>query len=142
MNLLYTRWMALGDGDAKRLLLLYTTFYFVYSGVGMVAFTLAIRPLAALLRRRNRVAWPWGLLLFPLTSLGVYLGLILRFNSWDILGQAREIWYASLQAVTRPALISFILVFAGFLWVAYFLLDAMFDGLQMRWSRKTTSPKQ
>jgi uncharacterized membrane protein len=93
-----------------------------------------------MLRKVRFPLWLWGIPFFPLVSLGVYLGLIQRFNSWDLLHRPGIIWTRSLQALARPDLFIFILAFGAFLWLAYYLLDIWVDGAKMRWSRTSEKP--
>lgn len=119
-------------------LMLYTSFYFCYSAAGMIAYVLALRPVARLAIRNGGNKWLLGLVLFPLLSLGVYLGLVLRFNSWDLLQQPNRI-LTSLQVIaSRPLLTTFLLIFAAFLWLSYLVLDIWIDGLLLRWKTVTT----
>ena len=129
----YTRWTEFGDLEALRQLILRSIFFFMYSALGMITYALAIRPVYRLLRDANPRAWLWGIPFFPLISLGVYLGLIQRFNSWDLLHNPGLIFTESWRAVNRPDLFAFILAFGAFLWLAYFLLDLWIDGVLLRW---------
>lgn len=110
-----------------------TVFYFCYSAIGLLAFTLAVRPVADVVKREGGRPWAWGIPLFILTALGVYLGLILRFNSWDLLARPGDVWYAASSVATRPLLATFVLAFAGVLWFIYMTIDIWFDGLALRW---------
>jgi uncharacterized membrane protein len=125
--------------SATLLLMIYTMFYFCYSGIGMIAFALAIRPMARLVQSEGGTTWVWGLLLFILVAVGVYLGLVLRFNSWDLLSRPQLVWAAILSLAARPVLGAFIVAFAGFLWVAYFVIDIWVDGVIARWERIRSS---
>ncbi len=118
--------------DGAMRFLAYTAFYALYSGCGMVCFALAIRPLARALRKRGlRVLVP-GIALFVLVALGVYLGLILRYNSWDLVTRPGVIAGSIADVLSRPRLGLFILGFAAFLWVAYNVIDIWIDGLVQR----------
>jgi len=129
----YTRWIAYDDSEALVQLIQRSLFFFTYSALGMVAYALAIRPVYRLLRAANPQSWLWGIPFFPLVSLGVYLGLVLRFNTWDLLHSPGRILEASWRAINRPDLFAFILAFGAFLWLAYFLLDIWIDGAKARW---------
>jgi uncharacterized membrane protein len=65
----------------------------------------------------------------------VYLGLVLRFNSWNLINRPNEIWAALLQVGGRPKLIAFIVMFGLFLWAAYESLDIWIDAVTERWSK-------
>lgn len=116
---------------------LWWLFYFLYSGFGMLTFALAIRPMEHLAVTRGAATWFWAVPFFVALSLGVYLGLVLRFNSWDLVSNPRPIWQAIVDIGGRPVLGAFILTFGLFLWVAYEAVDVWVDGLADRWSRVT-----
>jgi uncharacterized membrane protein len=120
-----------------RRFLFWTGFYLVFSSSGLLLFTLAIRPVAESLRERG---WPLEVLLPPLffgSALGVYLGLRLRFNSWDLLRQPGAVWDATWDALFGPGIAgAYIVAFAGFLGAAYWIVDVWIDGFLMRWKRR------
>ncbi len=113
-------------------LMAYTAFYFLYSGFGMLCFALAIRPVAAVLRRTRLNLVVPGVLLFGALSVGVYLGLILRFNSWDLIMRPIEVLGSVLELGQRPLLSMFLIVFAAFLLLGYVVVDIWVDGLALR----------
>ncbi|MDO8588374.1 MAG: DUF1361 domain-containing protein [Armatimonadota bacterium] len=123
------------DNRMTLLLMFYTAFYFCYSAMGMLAFALAIRPIACLVRKDGAAAWVWGIPLFLLTSLGVYLGLVLRFNSWDLITRPSTVWAVAASLAARPVLAAFLVLFAGMLWLAYIVTDIWIDGLILRLGR-------
>ena len=125
---------ATGDSVLFVKLLMGSSFYFLYSAFGMVAFAMAIRPVERAAIRRGISVRFWGLPFFVAVSLGVYLGLILRFNSWDLATNPRHVWQAIVEIGGRPRLTAFILGFGGFLWIAYECLDMWIDGLKLRLS--------
>ncbi len=127
-------------------LLLLTGFYVVYTGSGLLTFFLAVWPLERLARRRlGWVVWPLQASVFVLCALGVYLGLVDRFNSWDLLHPHRliTILETSLGVQQRPLLLGFILGFGAILGVLYTLFDIWMDGaawrLQTRRARASAS---
>jgi uncharacterized membrane protein len=105
----------------------------------MLAFTLALRPIHQLFRRTSVNLWLFGAVLFPMLSIGVYLGLVLRYNSWDLINRPMEVLGAITVIIDKPMLTSFIVVFAGFLWLAYTVIDTWIDGIIARW-RTTVKP--
>ena len=113
-------------------LILGSLFYFMYSSFGMVTFALAIRPVERAAIKRGLAVRFWAFPFFAVVSLGVYLGLILRFNSWDLLTNPTIVWQAIVEVGGRPRLAAFILAFGGFLWIAYEILDIWIDGLKLR----------
>jgi uncharacterized membrane protein len=121
------------DSGAALELMMNTLFYLCYSGIGMLTFALAIRPVARVFKDAGAKLWVWGIPLFMLNSLAVYLGLVLRFNSWEMLTKPSDIWAATTALGARPVLTSFILAFAVFLWIAYWIMDIWVDGFAVRW---------
>jgi uncharacterized membrane protein len=107
----------------------------MYVMAGALSFALAIRPVHRLASRIGLAAWKWGIPFFGLMSLGVYLGLILRYNSWELLTRPGLILTSVWAAVQRPRLLLVILAFGGFLWAAYGMMDIWIDGFLARWSR-------
>ena len=68
-------------------------------------------------------------------SFGVYLGLIVRLNSWDIINNPQSVWSETVQALARVRLMEAVVVFAVLLWVLYLLGDLIADGLALRMKR-------
>jgi uncharacterized membrane protein len=138
---LYPRWQGSGETGAMLGIFAHALFYFTYSAVGLLTFVLALRPLA---HWAGRHRWPCGLLglgLFPLVALGVYLGLILRFNSWDLVVDPSPVLAAIREVLTRPRLLLFLGTFSLFLWGAYLAVDIWLDGLALRWRRPAASAR-
>lgn len=113
-------------------LMLYTGFYTCFSAAGMLTFALAIRPIAKIIKSTGAKLWVLGIPLFLLTSLGVYLGLILRYNSWDLITQPQQVLNSITVVLSRPRLAATIVGFSAFLWLAYIALDIWIDGLLVR----------
>jgi len=120
-------------------LMIETAAYACYAGFGMLTFVLAIRPIERLARKRFVEVWPLAIPLFILLSVGVYLGLILRFNSWELLTRPMDIGRSVAALAYRPTLSLLIIAFAGFLWLAYIAIDIWIDGFLVRW-RGTRKP--
>lgn len=116
-------------------------FYACYSGFGMIAFALAIRPVERIAARAGLPIWAWAVPFFALVSLGVYLGLVQRFNSWEPLTNFEVIWSAGLEAMQRPRLGWFILGFGAFLWMSYEALDLWIDAAVQRFRELAGLPK-
>jgi uncharacterized membrane protein len=134
------RWEGLLDaGHADRYAMLSTAkwslFFLVYSGTGVILFTLAIRPMERWLRSIHHKFYLYAPFFFFLMSFGVYLGLIPRANSWDILTNPLWLWQQSLSALSNPTLMSAIIVFALILWALYEAIDLWIDGVAERLHR-------
>ena len=125
-----------GSRDGQLDFFVVTGFYLIYSGVGLLAFFLAIWPLDRLTRRR--LGWAGAILrplIFPLCALGVYLGLMSgRFNSWDLVHPHRlaVVLATAAAALQRPVLLGLILAFGAVLWLFYAAFDIWMDGLAWR----------
>jgi len=89
-------------------------FFFVYSGIGTLCFVLAIRPIEATLRIWKKPFWSVAFALFFLISLGVYLGLILRLNSWDLVSDPDSVFLPISKIPGNHLLLVVLVVFALF----------------------------
>lgn len=113
--------------------------FLAYSGFGVLCFVLAIRPVGEVLRRWGlRPAW-LAVPFFFATSLGVYLGLILRLNSWDLAVRPRYVVETAAWAVGNPPLLAVMIGFSLLLWVVYVAVDVWLAGLNARVSRMRTA---
>lgn len=117
-------------------------FYLAYSGFGVVCFAAAIRPIARQMAQRKLQPNLWAAPFFFLVSLGVYMGLIVRLNSWDIVKRPAYVWSVAVNSLTTPSLLKVILVFALLLWLLYFLMDTWADGLSARLQKYGLSTKR
>jgi uncharacterized membrane protein len=107
----------------------------VYITAGALTFALSIRPVKQLARMAGlSTAW-WAVPFFVLVSLGVYLGLVVRYNSWDLLTRPAQVLETVTAVADRPRLIAVILLFALFLWLVYEVNDIWLDGFALRWQR-------
>lgn len=123
-------------------LLFITGFYVLYTGLGVVTFFLSIWPLERLMRQHSVPAsWLLQAVLFQLCSLGVYLGLIDRFNTKDLLRPwyVDRVWNSSLSALSNPLDITLIVLFGLVLWSVYIFCDIWLDGAVLRIKRFRTS---
>jgi len=103
-------------------------FFFAYSAIGWVSFYYLLKMMSDLVRRIMGECWGAALpvLVIPLTALGVLLGLLNRFNSWDVfiypgtLAQVVWLYFSQLDYFANWA------VFSIFLYLLYFAGDAIF----------------
>jgi uncharacterized membrane protein len=135
--LMDARWAGLrenGSADAHAMFSVakWGLFFLAYSLVGVLAFTLSIRPMERWLRSIRQVFFFYAPPLFFLTSLGVYLGLLPRLNSWDIVSDPGAIWPRITNAVSSPAILGAIVVFGLILWATYEAVDLWLDGMADR----------
>jgi uncharacterized membrane protein len=115
----------------------------VYSAAGALTFALSIRPVKAWIRALG-IPTSWGALpFFMLVSLGVYLGLVVRYNSWDLFTRPGDVLVTVAGVTDRPLLLLTIVCFGLFLWLAYEVNDIWIDGFALRWARWTRrEPKE
>ena len=132
---LYAEWYVSKMAAVR--LMTYTLFYMFYSGIGALTFVLSIRPIARLMRQMRLTLWAWALPFFLLMSLGVYLGLILRLNSWDIITRPEFVWSSVVGTLANPGLMFIVVAFAGFLWFVYLVMDIWVDGFMCRLRGRT-----
>ena len=130
---LYAEWHVSKTAAVR--LMMYTLFYMFYSGIGALTFAFAIRPIAFVMRQRGYTPWVWAIPFFLLMSLGVYLGLILRLNSWDIITRPEYVWSSVTGALSNRGLMFIVTAFAGFLWFVYAVMNIWVDGLMLRLRR-------
>jgi uncharacterized membrane protein len=109
----------------------------LYAAFGSLTFALSIRPVKRWLEHAGVRTGVWAPFFFLLVSLGVYLGLVVRFNSWDVLTRPEEVLETIAGVADRPRLVATIGVFALFLWFAYELNDIWVDGFSLRWRQWT-----
>ncbi|RYG69160.1 DUF1361 domain-containing protein [bacterium] len=110
-------------------------FYLWYSLSGVLAFVLAIRPIERILRENRIPFWVCAIPLFLMLSVGVYLGLVLRFNSWDLGHRPGHVFASVLNIAERPLLLRSVLFFALMLWGLYEAVDLWMDGIAERWMK-------
>jgi uncharacterized membrane protein len=110
--------------------LLMTAFYAAYSGTGIVCYFLAIWPIDRWLHPTRFIKGAF----FFLCSLGVYLGLIRRWNSWDFAHHPLRIFHDAGSALSSLPLALLIIGFAAALWSLYFVFGLTVDGLRQRLS--------
>lgn len=124
----------MGDSDPGAMLSIakWGLFFLLYSLAGVLLFTLSIRPIERWLRASKQVFFFYAPALFFLTSLGVYLGLLPRLNSWDIVQDPGAIWPRITNAFTNPSLLGAVIVFGLILWATYEAVDLWIDGLTER----------
>ena len=103
-------------------------FFFTYSSFGWVAFYYLLKLMSNLANEIFRRLWPglFAALVIPLSSLGILLGLLNRFNSWDIF--LFPLWLLRVSAVYFSDINYFIdwLIFTIFLYLFYFAGDVIF----------------
>lgn len=108
-----------------------TAFYVLYSGCGLVCFYFSIYPIDRLFQ----LTWYDRGVLCLLCAVGVYLGLMDRFNSWQMIQRPHRIIVSAGYALRDPAVLILIVVFGSVLWCAYHLFDLTMEGFCKRYPR-------
>lgn len=103
-------------------------FFFIYSSFGWVAFYYLLKLMSNLFNEIFKRLSPdfFAALIIPLTSLGVLVGLLNRFNSWDVF--LFPLWFLRALAVYFSDLNFFLdwLIFTLGLYLLYFAGDVIF----------------
>jgi uncharacterized membrane protein len=71
-----------------------------------------------------RVAWIAAIGVLGLASFGIYLGRVLRWNSWDVLADPRLVFDLN-GVLADPRAIGMTVLLAGFLTTSYLVLYAL-----------------
>lgn len=132
---------AKNDSSAMLTVAEFGLFFALYSGFGVVCFVLAIRPVERLMREAKIPRLPFAAPFFFLMSLGVYLGLIERLNSWNVINHPAIVLRKIFYALTTPHLVRVIIAFAIVLWFIYQLGDVWADGMALRLRQRGLLPK-
>ncbi|MDP2709061.1 MAG: DUF1361 domain-containing protein [bacterium] len=108
-------------------------FFFSYSVLGWVSFYYLLKLMSELVSERFNKIKPYffAALIIPLTSLGVLLGLLNRFNSWDALFSPAALFLTLKFYATDINYIINWLVFTGFLYLLYFAGDVIFKKIKI-----------
>ncbi len=110
-------------------------FFLIYSLTGCLCFALAIRPIERLLRKMGGRPALYAAPFFFLISLGVYLGLVIRLNSWNIVTHPARVLEITLLTLSDLQLVKAIVVFGFLLFLLYEILDIFLDGVALRLHR-------
>ncbi len=113
-----------------------SVFFFAYAVAGWISFVLAVRPVRSMMDRRfgARRANVFFYVLMPLVSLGVLLGLVNRWNSWEIFTDPFLILGTLTRYVTDVVYLKNWILLTILLFGLYFLGERLFNRLP--WERK------
>jgi len=138
---LYLDWKEAGSKEAILKLFAHVLFYYCYSTFGILTFTAAIRPLARMAKSRHYPTELLAVPLFFLVSTGVFLGLMKRLNSWDLVTNPHVVWGKIVVLLHRPWDLGFIAAFAVILWLVYLITDIWIDGFMLHWKKERVKSK-
>jgi len=99
-------------------------FFFTYGLLGWLAFVFLMRQMRDVLRKINQELVPVMLVfVIPLTSIGIMLGLIDRWNSWELFLDPMRLWRNVLMYFTHLDYFMNWLIFSVFLYILYWIGD-------------------
>lgn len=103
--------------------------FFLYSILGWIAFVYLLNQMRGFLKtwKREKLSAFFPALIIPLVSLGVLLGLLNRFNSWEIFSRPLEIFQASVAYFTDWVYFRNWLIFTLGLYILYFIGNKLFS---------------
>ena len=108
-------------------------FYFCYGAAGWVSYVFLVYQMKVFISQTagKKAAQIYNILIIPLISLGLMLGLIARFNSWEIFIDPIKILNSSLWFFYKPLYLQTFLVYTLSLYILYFSGRKLFkfDGL-------------
>ena len=86
--------------------------------------------LAAVERMLGRAAgWLFIAAIAPLAGFGIYVGRVMRFNSWDVLFKPRQVYHGIgswvADPLANPTSLAFPVLFGAFLFITYLMLYAL-----------------
>ena len=107
----------------------------VFMTVGFVAYVDSVRRISTWVREVGWVqrSWPTSVLLHAASTVGLYLGRVHRFNSWDLLGRPADVAAAAVGAFTRSLPIAGMLLTFGILVVGHAATVAASRGIGTSW---------
>ncbi len=98
--------------------------FFTYALIGVPTFYYALRQMTRVLRMlfNKTVSRLFPLFMIPLTSLGVMLGLVARFNSWDIVRSPFAIIHTVFKHLGEPVMLLNIVSYTVMLYLIYYFI--------------------
>jgi uncharacterized membrane protein len=110
-------------GQAHRLYDTILIASFAFTGLALGFASLLLVQLVVTRAAGALVGWVTALGALFFASVGIYLGRVLRFNSWDAVQRPHRLWDVAFSRLTdplgNPQLIGFVIALCGFLTLAY-----------------------
>lgn len=108
--------------------------YVAFVLFGLICYSFTVDRLLFALERRMGRAWYWiGLFGIPvLSAIGIYLGRVARFNSWDILEDPRAIVQSTRGALDSVKVVKIIVSMSVLLIVVHQFYKLVHDGIRVR----------
>ncbi len=109
-------------------------FFFLFSMSGWVSFIWSIRPIEIIIRRKSRSLSIWFIvMIIPLCALGVLLGLIHRWNSWEIITDPIGILATISYYITDLTYLKNWFMMSGLLYILYIIGRKLF--IRLAWEK-------
>lgn len=102
--------------------------FFVAAILGLGLGTYSLSSIQQLVREHYGVvrSWIFAHIVLILSSIGIYIGRFIRWNSWNAITHPQLIWKDVIDIVTDPVQLHFMFVFTGMIWfislVGYFMM--------------------
>ena len=101
--------------------------FFTYALIGLPTFYYALSKMATTLKQlfNQTSARLLPILMIPLTSLGLMLGLVARYNSWDVILKPFKIIHTTFLFLADPVMLLNILSYTVMLYLIYYFIQAV-----------------
>lgn len=98
--------------------------FFTYALIGVPTFYYALSKMTAILRKlfNKTVGRIFPIVMIPIISLGVMLGLVARFNSWDLVYAPFRIFHTAFVHLSDPNMLINIASYMGMLFLIYYFI--------------------
>lgn len=102
--------------------------FFVAAILGLGLGTYSLSSIQQLVSERYGVvrSWIFAHIVLILSSIGIYIGRFIRWNSWNAITHPKLIWKDVIDIVTDPVQLHFMFVFTAMIWVisliGYFMM--------------------
>ena len=102
--------------------------FFTYSLVGVPTFYYALSKMSYILSKLfgKSTGKLFPVLMSPVTGLGLMLGLVDRFNSWDIVRDPISIVLNALHHLSSPIMLTNILSYSMMMYIIYYFIRAVY----------------
>jgi len=103
-------------------------FFFLYAILGWIAYVYLVNQMKYLIDKLfgKRVVLAYLWLISPVFSLGILLGLVNRWNSWDLLFFPTEVLNGALLYFSDWTYFKNLLIYTFSLYILYFIGDILF----------------
>lgn len=111
-------------------------FFFTFAAVGWPTFVLTIRPLRFVIQKLYGLVmgWVFVLSIIPVIALGVLIGLVNRWNSWEVLTDPLAIMYTIFTYFIDLTYLVNWLIISVLLYILYFSGEKLFK--RFKWEGK------